>query len=172
MTTQSQVAHPSNAVKTMPEGYHTVTPWIIAKGAAKLIDYLKEGFGAQEIARMQNDDGTISHAEIKIGDSIVMLFDAKENWPETPAFFRLYVQDGDVLFDRALKAGGTSVTEMTNLAFGDRVGRVRDPFGNIWWIQTRLEELDPAEMEKRAAEQHFIEAMNYVQDTLIREMAS
>jgi PhnB protein len=106
---------------------------------------VKEAFGAQETARVHNEDGTIGHAEFRIGDSVVMAFDAKQGWPETPGFLRLYVEDGDAVYRRALEAGAGSVTEMTDLFFGDRVGRVRDPLGNLWWIQTRLEDVDPDE---------------------------
>jgi uncharacterized glyoxalase superfamily protein PhnB len=155
----------------MPEGYYTITPWIIVRGAAQLLDYLKEVFGAEELARVYNEDGAIGHAEVRIGDSVVMMFDAKEAWPDTPSFIRLYVEDGDAVYQRALAAGGASVTEMTELFFGDRVGRVRDPFGNIGWIQTRLEDVDPEEMARRPQEQPYIAAMQYVQSSLDRELS-
>ena len=157
-------------VKPIPVGYHAVTPWIIVRGAAKLLEYVKEAFGGDNESCVYNDDGTIGHAEVRIGDSVVMMFDAKEGWPPTPCFIRLFVEDGDTVYQRALKAGGTSVTEMTELFFGDRVGRVRDPAGNIWWIQTRIEDLDTEEMTKRASEQKYIDAMNYVHASLDREL--
>jgi PhnB protein len=157
-------------VRPVPEGYHTVTPWIISRDTAQLLDFVKEAFGAEEIARVYNEDGTIGHAEFRIGDSVVMAFDAKEEWPDTPSFLRLYVEDGDAVYQRALEAGATSVTEMTNLFFGDRVGRVRDPQGNLWWIQTRLEDLDPEEMARRAKERAYIDAMQQVQESLDREL--
>jgi uncharacterized glyoxalase superfamily protein PhnB len=163
-----------NPIRPIPEGYHMVTAWIIVKDAAKFIDFLQEAFGAKETegSRVYNQDGTIGHAEVRMGDTVVMMFDAKEEWPPTPSFFRLYVEDGDAVYQRALEAGGTSVTEMTELFFGDRVGRVRDPWGNIWWIQERLEDVDFAEMMKRAGEQTAIEAMRYVQESLDRELRS
>ena len=160
----------NKTIQAIPEGYHSVTPWIIVRGAAKLIDYLKAAFGAEELARVPNADGTLGHAEVRIGDSVVMMFDAKPDWPETPAFFRLYTADGDEVFQRAVEAGGIPVTPMTELAFGDRVGRVRDPFGNIWWIQTRVEELEPAEMEKRMGEQRYVDAMRQVEKSLTQAM--
>src|SRR4249920_93033 len=120
--------------KNPPEGYGTVTPWIIVAGASELIDYLQRAFGAEELARVPNQDGTIGHAEVRIGDSVLMLFDSRPDWPPTPGFFRLYVADADESFRKAIDSGGTSVTAVKELAFGDRVGRVRDPFGNIWWI--------------------------------------
>jgi PhnB protein len=150
-------------VRLIPEGYHSVTPWIISRDSARLIEFLTAAFGAEEIARVVGDDGSIGHAEVRIGDSVVMMFDAKSHWPDTPAFLRLYVADGDAVFQQALRAGATSVTEMTHLFWGDRVGRVRDPFGNLWWIQTRIENVSPEEMERRATQKEWVDAMDYVQ---------
>ena len=156
----------------VPEGYHTITPWIIVRGAAELLDYVKEAFGAEETARVYNEDGTIGHAEVRIGDSMAMMFDAKEEWPDTLSFLRLYVEDGDAVHRRALDAGSISVTEMTNLFFGDRIGRVRDPQGNVWWIQTRLEDVvNPEEQSRRAEEQTYIDATRQVQESLDRELS-
>jgi PhnB protein len=161
---------PPKAVQPIPEGYHRVTPWIISRDTARLLDFMSKAFGAEEMGRVYNADGTIGHAEVNIGDSIVMAFDARKEWPATPCFLRLYVPDGDAVYQQALAAGATAVTEMTSLSFGDRVGRVRDPFGNLWWIQTRLENLDPEEMAKRVAEPRYREAMRYLQDSLDHEM--
>jgi uncharacterized glyoxalase superfamily protein PhnB len=152
-----------NPVRPIPEGYHTVTPWIIVRGAAQLLDYLKEAFGAEELGRVYNEDGTIGHAEVRIGDSVVMMFDAKEEWPDTPAFLRLYVEDCDATYQQALKAGATSVTKPTNMPWGDRVCRVGDPFGNLWWIMTRIEDVSPEEEEKRYGQKEYMDAMQYVQ---------
>jgi uncharacterized glyoxalase superfamily protein PhnB len=152
------------AIKPVPDGYTTVTPWLISRDTARLIDYIKEAFGATEISRLTNADGRVEHAEVRIGDAIVMMFDAGPGWPPTPAFLRLYVEDADKVHQRAVAAGGTSVTEVTHLFFGDRVGRVRDPLGNIWWIQARIEEVSPQEMERRLSDPVFIEAMRYVQN--------
>jgi PhnB protein len=150
-------------LRPVPEGYHSVTPWIISRDSSRLIEFLIAAFDAEEIARVVGDDGSIGHAEVRIGDSVVMMFDAKPHWPDTPAFLRLYVADGDAVFDQALRAGATSVTEMTHLFWGDRVGRVRDPFGNLWWIQTRVEDVSLEEMERRANEKTWLDAMEYVQ---------
>jgi PhnB protein len=155
-------ANNTTSLRPVPEGYHTVTPWIISRDSNALIAFLGEAFGAEEIARVQMDDGSIGHAEVRIGDSVVMMFDAKPHWLDTPAFLRLYVPDGDTVFQQAQRAGATAVTEMTLMAWGDRVGRVRDPFGNLWWIQARVQELTPAEMERRTGEPEFIAAMEYV----------
>lgn len=149
---------------TVLEGYTTVTPWIISHDTPGLIDYLERAFDAEELARVLNPDGTVGHAEVRIGDAIVMMFDAKPHWPATPAFMRVYVEDADAVHRDAVAAGGTSITEVTHLFFGDRVGRVRDPLGNVWWIQERVEEdLTPEEMQERLSDPHFIAAMEHVQ---------
>jgi len=161
-----------NAVQPIPEGYHTVTPWVISRNTASLLDFVKQAFGAEELARVYVENGAIGHAEFKIGDSIIMAFDAKEEWPDTPCFLRLYVSDGDAIYHQALSAGATSVTEMTSMFWGDRVGRVRDPFGNVWWIQTHIENVDPQEMAKLSTEQVYLDAMRYAQDSLDSELSS
>jgi PhnB protein len=161
----------SAKVRPVPEGYRTVTPWICSRDTARLLDFVKEAFGAEEMARVPAEDGSIGHAEFRIGDSVVMAFDSRPEWPETPAFFRLYLEDGDEVHRRALEAGATSVTEMTEHFFGDRVGRVRDPLGNIWWIQTRMEDVDPEEMGRRAGEKKYVDAMRYARASLDRELS-
>ena len=158
-------------MQPIPDGYTAVTPWVISRDTARLITFVKQAFDADEIARVPNEDGTIGHAEVRIGDSIVMMFDARPEWSDTPAFLRLYVADGDAVFQRALDAGATAVTMMTEMFWGDRVGRVRDPLGNVWWIQTRVDELAPEEMERRMGEPKFVEAMRYVQSAEIVPVA-
>jgi PhnB protein len=150
-------------VKPVPEGYSTVTPWIISSDTARLIDYVTRAFDAEEIARVVGDDGRIDHAEVRIGNSVVLMFDAKPDWPPTPGFLRLYVQDADAVHRQAVAAGGASVTDVTHLFFGDRVGRVRDPLGNLWWIQTHIEDVSPEEMQRRLSDPAFTKAMQYVQ---------
>lgn len=150
----------------VPEGYSSVSPWIITRNTAALIDFATAAFGADEIARLADEHGVIGHAEFRIGDSVMLAFDAKPDWPDTPAFLRLYVVDGDATFARAISAGATSVTEMTHLFWGDRVGRVRDPLGNLWWIQARVEEVDDAEMGRRMSDPVWLERMAYVQAAL------
>jgi len=149
-----------------PPGYATVTPWVISRDTARLIDFATAAFGAEELGRVPGRDGGIGHAEVRIGDSVVMMFDALEGWPDTPAFLRLYVADADAAYRRALAAGATSVTEVTGLFFGDRVGRVRDPLGNIWWIQAHVEDVDPAELTSRPRDPAAMEALGYVESSL------
>jgi uncharacterized glyoxalase superfamily protein PhnB len=147
-------------------------PWIISRDTARLLDFLKHAFGAQELSRLSHADGTITHAEARIGDSIVGCFDTREGWPQTPCFLRLYVEDADAVYQHALAAGAVSITEMTSLVWGDRGGRVRDPLGNIWWIQTHVEQVDQEEIAKRARDQESLDAIQYTQESLDREMRS
>ena len=152
-------------VKPIPDGYGTVTPWIIGRDTAGLMDFLTRAFDAVDLGRVPNPDGSIGHAEMRIGDSVVMMFDAPRNqpWPDTPAFIRLYLPDADAAFARAVKEGATPVTNVTHLAFGDRVGRVRDPYGNLWWLQTRVENVSEDEMNRRWSDPKWADAMAYVQ---------
>jgi len=150
----------------VPPGYHAVTPWVITRDTARLIEFAKQAFGAAELARIPGPAGGIGHAEVRIGDSVVMMFDAPAGWPDTPAFLRLYVEDGDAAYRRALQAGAAPVTVMTTLFFGDRVGRIRDPLGNIWWIQAHVEDVDPAELARRPIDQAEAEALRYVEESL------
>ncbi|MFD8495145.1 VOC family protein [Amycolatopsis sp. NPDC059657] len=146
----------------IPEGYHTVTPWIITRDSRQAMAFAARAFDAEEIAVVAMPDGSVGHAEMRIGDSVVMFFDSRPEWQDTPCFLRLYVEDGDATFKQALEAGATAVTEMTELFFGDKVGRVRDPLGNVWWIQERLEDLDEAEAMRRMAMPRYADAMDYV----------
>jgi PhnB protein len=156
-----------------PPGYGTVTPWVISPDTAQLIDFTRAAFGAQELARLPGPDGKgIGHAEVRIGDSVVMMFDARDGWPPTPAFLRLWVPDADAVYQCALAAGATAVTEVTALFFGDRVGRVRDPLGNIWWIQSHDEDVDPADLARRPQDPAAAQALRYVEtslDTAVRQ---
>jgi uncharacterized glyoxalase superfamily protein PhnB len=115
-----------NVVPPIPEGATTVMPWIISRDTAKLLEFLKQAFGAQELSRLSHADGTITHAEVRIGNSIVGAFDSREGWPETPCFLRLYVEDADAVYQQALAAGAVSVTEMTSLVWGEG-----DKHGNL-----------------------------------------
>ncbi|HJQ25373.1 MAG TPA: VOC family protein [Blastocatellia bacterium] len=145
------------AVKPIPEGYHTVTPYLVVEGAAKLIDFLKAAFGAQEVFRMPGKDGTVGHAEVRIGDSMIMLADAQAGYPARPSMICLYVEDVDATYQRALEAGATVVRELADQFYGDRSGGVQDASGMQWWISTHIEDVPPEELARREAalkEQH------------------
>jgi PhnB protein len=150
-------------VRPIPEGCPAVTPFVITRNSAKLLEFLSKAFGAQEISRVYMGDGSIGHAEARIGDSLVALCDAKKEWPDTPSYLRLYVEDCDAVYRQALQSGATSVTRPTNMPWGDRGCRVRDPLGNIWGIGTRIEDLSPEEIGERWGQKEYIEAMEYVQ---------
>jgi PhnB protein len=139
---------------------------VISRDTAQLIEFLVLTFDATEIARVINDDGSIGHAEVRIGDSVVMMFDSRPEWPHTGAYQRVYVADADAVVKKALEAGGSVMTEVTEMAWGDRVGRIRDPLGNVWWIQERLAEPTPEAIFHRFAQSEFVEAMKYAQNTL------
>lgn len=143
-------------VKPIPEGYHTVTPYLIVKGAAKALDYYKKAFGATEIMRMDGPGGSIGHAEIKIGDSIMMLADEHPEMgfrgPEaagSPVGIMLYVENCDAIFNQALAAGGTVKRPLQDQFYGDRSGTLTDPFGHVWTISTHKEDLTPEEIGSR-----------------------
>ena len=140
-------------VKPIPQGYHTVTPYLVVDGAEKIVSFMKEAFGAQPVFEpMMRPDGKIMHAEYKIGDSVVMISDASERAKATSAMLHLYVPNVDAVYQKALKAGATSVMEPANMFYGDRSGGVKDPAGNQWHIGTHIEDVAPGELKKRAVE--------------------
>jgi PhnB protein len=150
-----------NKVKPVPEGFHTVTPGVVASPAAAAIDFYKKAFGAQELSRMPGPDGKrIMHAEIKIGDSVLFVHD---EWPGSgcmaPASLKgttmslfLYVEDVDAAFQKAVAAGATAVMPPADMFWGDRFGKVSDPFGHQWGLATHIEDVPPEEMGRRAQE--------------------
>jgi uncharacterized glyoxalase superfamily protein PhnB len=138
-------------VKPIPDGYHTITPYLVVRGLPKLLDFLKRAFGAEETERVAGKDGTPTHAEVKIGDSRVMMGEARPEHPPMPSMLYLYVADCDAAHRRAVAAGGTSILEPTDMFYGDRNGAVKDPCGNQWWIASRKENLSREEIARRAA---------------------
>lgn len=141
------------AVKPIPEGYHTVTPYLVVQGAASLIEFLKQAFEAKEIRQTLHPEGSILNAEVKIGDSIVMISEARGEFQPMPSSIYLYVENTDTTYQRALQAGGISMMEPEDEFYGDRNAGVKDPSGNHWWIATHQEDVSPEEMEKRMKEQ-------------------
>lgn len=123
----------------LPAGFRSVTPYLVAQGADGLIEFLKQAFGAEERLCVRRPDGTIQHAEVRIGDSVVELGDGGAAWPARPAALHLYVEDADATYARAVAAGATTLNAPTDMPYGDREADVRDPFGNNWYIGTRKE---------------------------------
>ena len=146
------------AVKAIPEGYHSITPYLVCKGAAKAIEFYTRAFGAKEFVRMPGPEGRIMHAEVKIGDSMLMLADENpERGAVAPpagtlarsASIMFYTDDVDATFKRALDLGASSIQTPTDMFWGDRMGNLMDPFGHQWAIATHKEDVTPEEMQKR-----------------------
>src|SRR5450755_2374474 len=150
-----------NAVKPIPDGYHAVTPYLMINEAAKAIDFYKKVFGAQELMRIPGPGGKVMHAELKIGDSIIMLADehpeidarSPQAYGGTPVSLMLYVADVDDVFKRALSAGAKEVRPLKDQFYGDRSGGISDPFGHQWTLSTHVEDVSSEEMQKRMAAQ-------------------
>lgn len=147
-------------VKPIPDGYHSITPYLYVKGGAKALEFYAKALGAQELFRMPGPDGCIGHAEMKIGDSIFMLADEMPAWnvksPTTlggnGSSLMIYVTDVDAAFKRAITAGAKEVRPLKNQFYGDRSGTIVDPFGHQWTIATHVEDVPPDELERRAAQ--------------------
>jgi PhnB protein len=154
------MAAKTSKVKPVPDGYHTVTPYITVKGAARAIEFYKRAFGATEIMRFGDPNGRVAHAELKIGDSIVMLADefpemgnkSPQSLGGTGTSIMLYVDDVDTLWKQAIGAGGKQLRPVTDQFYGDRSGFLEDPFGHQWSISTHKEDVSPEEMRKRMEE--------------------
>lgn len=144
------------AVKPVPEGYHTLTPYFTVRDAARAIEFYKQAFGAQERGVMKGPDGKVMHAELKIGDSIVMLADefpefgavAPESGGSTSMGLHIYVDNVDQAFDRAVKAGAKVEMPVSDQFWGDRYGKLRDPFGHRWSIATHVKDMSADEMKR------------------------
>jgi uncharacterized glyoxalase superfamily protein PhnB len=158
----------------VPQRYARVNAWVISRDTDAEVRWLASAFGAVETpgSRMLDPDGDIGHVEVELGDSVIMLFDAKPGWPPTPAHLRVYVGDVAAAVDQAVAAGARVVTKPTLLAFGERVARVRDPQGHLWWLHEHVEDVTPEELARRIADPAAHEAMAYVQGTLREEMAT
>jgi PhnB protein len=146
--------------KSIPDGYHSVTPYLVIAGAAKAIDFYKRAFGAVEIMRMEDPRGTIGHAEIKIGGSHIMLADeypdmgylAPTSLGGSAVSLMVYVDRVDDVFKQALKSGAQEMQPLKDQFYGDRSGTLKDPFGHIWTIATHVEDVAPDEIRRRATQ--------------------
>jgi PhnB protein len=144
-------------VKPIPQGYHSATPYLTVSDAAGAIDFYKRAFGAHEVMRMDAPGGKIGHAEIRIGDSTIMLGDempgmgnqSPQTLHGTTAGIMLYVEDADKVFNQAVSAGAQVDTPLADMFWGDRYGKLKDPFGHSWAVATHKEDVAPADMQKR-----------------------
>ncbi|MFL5494982.1 MAG: VOC family protein [Gemmatimonadales bacterium] len=144
--------------QAIPKGYHTVTPSIVVDGAAKAIDFYKKALGAEEIMRFPGPDGKIMHAEIRIGDSVIMLVDEMPDQggrgPKliggTPVSFFIYGENVDAAWKRAVDAGAKPIMPLDDQFWGDRTGMLEDPFGHHWWLAQHIQDLTPEELQKRS----------------------
>ncbi len=149
MATGEQSSTAGIKVRPIPEGYHTVTPYLVVPGLAQVIEFLKQAFGAAEIGRFAQPDGRIRHAEVRIGDSVVMMGEPHGDIEARPAVLHLYVEDVDATYRRAIAAGGRSLREPADQFYGDRSAGVQDPACNQWWISTHIEDVSQEEMDRR-----------------------
>lgn len=141
------------SVSHKPEGYHTVTPYVMVMGIDKLIEFATAAFAAETRHTVADENGRVIHAEIAIGDLMLTLAEARPpEWPAQPVSFYLYVPDCDALYHKALAAGGTSIMEPADQFYGDRHGGVKDASGNSWWVATHIEDVSPEEMKRRSEE--------------------
>lgn len=156
----------------VPSRYARVNAWVISRDTDAQVRFLTEAFGAAETpgSRVLDSDGRIGHVEVDLGESVIMLFDSKPDWPPTPSHLRVYVDDIAGTVERAVAAGARVVTRPTGLAFGEIVARVRDPQGHLWWLHERVEDVAPDELGRRFADPAAQEAMAYVQSSLGNEM--
>ena len=144
----------TDTVRAIPEGFHTVTPYLLVEDALGLIEFLKTAFDARVVEQHLDDEGGLVHASLQIGDSRIMMGEARPpEWPAMPTMLHLYVEDTDTLYRRALEAGARTVREPEDQFYGDRSGGVLDPAGNQWWISTHVEDVSEEEMERRMARQ-------------------
>ncbi len=155
-----------------PSGSTTVTAWIAPADTGRLLEFITAAFDGEELGRVPLEDGTIGHAEIRIGDTVLLAFDRRPGWPEMPSMLRLFVADVDATMDRAVAAGARVVTPPRTHAFGQRTGRVGDPFGNLWWISAVVEDVSPDDAMSRLTEPEYVDAMSEAQETLDRELSN
>ncbi|MBW8698397.1 hypothetical protein MBT84_02290 [Streptomyces sp. MBT84] len=158
-------------INAAPSGYTTVAPWVVTDDTGAFLDFVSQAFGGEELGRVPTEDGLIGHGEIRVGDTVVLAFDRHADWPTMPSLLRVFVADADKAFSQAVAAGGRVVTAMADDAFGQRGGRVKDPFGNIWWVVSRVEEVSEDEIWKRLQDPVYAGVMRVAQETLDAELS-
>ncbi|MGY3201163.1 VOC family protein [Streptomyces sp. TE5632] len=154
-----------------PEGRTTVAPRVVTDDTGAFLDFVTRAFGGEERGRVRTGDGSIGHGEIRVGDTVVAAFDRRPDWPALPSLLTVFVADADQACARAVAAGGQVVTPVADDAFGQRGGRVKDPFGNIWWVTSHVEDLSEDEMWERLQDPVYAEGMRVAQETLDAELS-
>ena len=150
MTMATDSKNRKASVKPIPDGYHTVTPFLICNQAYELMLFIEKAFGGKVNYKMDTQDGKVMHATMTIGDSIIMVSDASEHFGPNQTTLHLYVEDVDSVYQQAIKAKGESIREPVDEFYGDRSAGVKDPWGNQWWMATHIEDVDDEEMQRRA----------------------
>jgi PhnB protein len=154
-----------------PEGYTTVAPWVVTDDTGAFLDFVAAAFGGEELGRVVTEGGAIGHGEIRVGDTVVPAFDRSPDWPVMPSLLRVFVPDADQAFARTVDAGGQILTPLANHAFGQHGGRVKDPFGNIWWVVAHVEDVPEDKMWQRLRQPEYAEAMRVAQETFDAELS-
>lgn len=145
-------------VKAIPDGYHTLTPYLTVPDAEAILRFLQDVFGAKLMERFNNPDGTLKHGELQLGDSRIMIGQAGKEFPPRPQTLYVYLPDVDAAFKRALDAGAKSIRDVADQFYGDRCGGFEDTAGNWWWVSTHIEDVSPEEMQRRASAQGELQA--------------
>lgn len=156
---------------SIPAGYTAVAPWVVTDDTGAFLEFVANVFDGEELARVATADGSIGHGEIRVGDTVVLAFDRRPEWPVLPSLLRVFVADADSAFARATAAGAAVVTSLDDNAFGQRGGRIRDPFGNIWWVTSQVEDVPEDVMWERLQDPGYAEGMRVAQETLDMELS-
>jgi PhnB protein len=153
-------------MSVVPSGYTTVAPWVVPDDTPALLAFIEKSSGGVELAQVGLEDGSVGHAEIRVGDTVVLAFDRRDGWPQMPSLLRVFVPEVDTATVAALEAGASLVTPPLTQGFVQRGSRVRDPFGNIWWITAIVEDVAPALVLRRLSEPVYAGAMRAAQESL------
>lgn len=154
-----------------PSGYTTVAPWVVTDDTGAFLDFVVRVFDGEELARVTVEDGSVGHGEVRVGDTVVLAFDRRPEWPSLPSLLRVFVPNADAVVAEAASAGATVVTQLADSAFGQRGGRIKDPFGNIWWVLSHVEDVPEDVMWQRLQDPVHAEQMRLAQETLDAELS-
>ncbi|WP_166980898.1 VOC family protein [Paramicrobacterium fandaimingii] len=161
----------STPQNVQPVGYTSVAPWVVTSDTGAFLDFVTRVFDGEELARIATEDGSIGHGEIRVGDTVVLAFDRRTEWPAMPSLLRVFVPNADEVFATAAANGAETVTTLADNAFGQRGGRIKDPFGNIWWVMSHVEDVTEDVMWKRLQDPTYAEQMRVAQETLDAELS-